>query len=217
MGNSCHSCMVPLIFTSTLRTVSRPVCFYPQERAPGNNRWEGRTIWEQIFTSLQGINARFLSSPHSSLNPGSLCESPSTYTWIIWQDLEEHLRQRHDSIPAELYKHTTGMSAMTSNSVCNGNLPPRDGNIHTSAGVSRSPYSPECYIDSRCLTFTRVSHVIHTARKVDETAFSCSYHHHLKVTNCIRPATRCFSNLTRSTEGWDTRRKQVYIHSKIEP
>jgi len=25
------------------------------------------------------------------------------------------------------------MSAITSNSVCNGKLPPRDGNIHTSA------------------------------------------------------------------------------------
>jgi hypothetical protein len=117
MGNSWHSCMIPLIFTSTLRTASRPVCFYPRGRAPASHRWEGRTMWEQTFTSLQRINAWFLNSPHSSFNPGSLCKSPSTYTSIIWQDLEERPRQLHSSIPAELYIHVPGMSAMTSNSV----------------------------------------------------------------------------------------------------
>lgn len=105
MGNSWHSCMVPLIFTSTLRTDSRPVCFYPRERAPGSHRWEGRTMWEQAFTGLQGINAWVLNSPHSSPNPGSLCKSPSTYTRIVWQDQEECRRQLLSSIPAELYIH----------------------------------------------------------------------------------------------------------------
>lgn len=39
----------------------------------------------------------------------------------------------HSSIPTELYIGSTGMSAMTSNSVFNGKLPPRDGNIRNNA------------------------------------------------------------------------------------
>jgi len=85
--------MVPPIFISTMGTASRPVRFYTRERGPGSHRCEGRTICEQTFTSLQEINAWFLNTPHSSLNPGFLCKSPPTYTRIIWQDLDESRRQ----------------------------------------------------------------------------------------------------------------------------